>query len=165
MVFGFAAAFLVVERVRGEASAPPPEAMTAEAATSQVVDAAAQTVHSARLTDTAGATSLQSCQNLRDAPYRAAVNLTFILPQGNSVGYLNDVAAAMAGVGWAESASTGEHFGHVLTRGVLVATFHRNTEQLDVATMELSGPCAVVGDHRNDASVWTDVTERIRPGG
>lgn len=139
--------------------------MTELQATSQVVDAAVRIVRDADLRSTAGGTALMSCENAVDPPYRATVHMTFVLPQGNSVAYLANVAAAMTAGGWAEAATPAEHFGHSLTRDGLHATFYRNPENTDLATMRLTGECRVVAEHRDTAAVWTEVTDRLRRAG
>lgn len=142
--------------------AQPVEPVSDRVATAQVVDATVEVIRAAGLRDPAGATALLSCTNADEPPYQAAVDMTFQLPQSNSVGYLRDVADAMADSGWLESPVTGEHFGHVLTRGGVTACVHRNTERTDLATMRLQGECRVTSDHRADASMWADVTGRLR---
>lgn len=158
-------AVLAVDRVR-----PGPETIGARPtnpiddhlATAQVVDATVEAIRVADLADPAGATALLSCRNADEPPYQAAVDMTFQLPRGNSVGYLRGVAEAMARSGWSESAVSGEHFGHVLTKAGVTASMHRNVERTDLATMRLHGQCRVTGDHRAAASVWTEITGRLR---
>jgi hypothetical protein len=87
--------------------------------------------------------------------------MTFALPQGNSVGYLNDVASAMVADGWSDTGVAAAHFGHKLVRQGIVAVLFRNAERTDVATMRLFGECAV--DSRTSAA-WTEITERLRRG-
>jgi hypothetical protein len=141
---------------------PPADSRTAEQASSILVDAATGIVGAASLDGPSGGVALRSCTNAQDPPYQAVVHMTFILPQGNSVGYLNDVAAALSADGWSETGVAAEHFGHKLSRDGIVSVFYRNTERTDMATMRLLGPCAV--DRRTTAA-WTEITEHLRRGG
>lgn len=140
----------------------PADSLTADQASSRVVDAAADIVAAAHLRDPSGGVALRSCVNAQDPPFQAVIFMTFVLPQGNSVGYLNDVATAMIAEGWSDTGVAAEHFGHKLARQGIVAVFFRATERTDVATMRLFGECAV---HSRTSSAWTEITERLRRGG
>lgn len=158
------AAAIAVDRVRSPRDQPI-DPLTDERATTQVVDAAAEVVSAAGLVDVAGAAALLSCTNADEPPYQAVVDMTFELPQVNSVKFLRELAAVMVTLGWSESPVTGQYFGHVLTRAGATASFHRNLERADVATMRIGGECRIVTDHRDEASVWTDVIDRLRSTG
>lgn len=139
----------------------PAESLSADRASSRVVSAAADIVGVASLTDPSGGVALRSCTNAQDPPYQAVVYMTFFVPQGNSVGYLNDVASALIADGWSDTGVAAEHFGHKLSRDGIVSVFFRNTERIDMATMRLFGECAA--DSRATAA-WTEITDRLRRG-
>jgi hypothetical protein len=144
------------------ASVSPADSLTADQASALLVDAARGIVGAASLDGPSGGVALRSCTNAQDPPYQAVVHMTFILPQGNSVGYLNHVAADLIADGWSETGVAAEHFGHKLSRDGIVSVFYRNTERTDMATMRLFGPCAV---HRRGTAAWTEITERLQRGG
>ena len=140
----------------------PADPLTDDQASAQVVDAVVDVVKTTGLRDAAGGYAFRSCKNADDPPYQVTVNMTFTLPQGNSVAYLNGVATAMSGLGWTDTGSPSEHFGRKLTRAGLTAVFHRNPERSDLATMQVSGECRVMTDHHADDPVWTELTARLR---
>jgi len=113
--------------------------LTAEQAGASAVDAVTGIVATAHLQAPAGAFSFRSCTNATDPPYRAVVNVTFTVPQGNPPRYLKDVADAMTRSGWTEAAGRAPHFGYVLVRAGTTATFYRNGERTDLATMTVDG--------------------------
>jgi hypothetical protein len=139
-----------------------PDPLSDERASAQVVEAAVEITRRAELRDPAGGYAFRSCNNAHDPPYQAVVHMTFLLPQGNSVGYLSGVGAAMTALGWTEAATPAEHFGRKLTRSGVTAVFYRNPERTDLATMRIYGECRVVTDHRNDDPMWTELTDRLR---
>jgi hypothetical protein len=143
----------------------PADPLTDDRASAQVVDAVVDIVSTAGLRDPAGGYAFRSCTNADDPPYQVTVDMTFTVPQGDSVGYLDDVATAMVSLGWTDTASPGEHFGRKLTRAGLTSDFHRNPERIDLATMRVSGECRVVTDHHADDPVWTELTARLRQVG
>jgi hypothetical protein len=138
----------------------PDVPLTEEQATADTVDAAVAIVAVARLADPAGAYAFRPCSTSDGPPYRVVVQLTFTVPQGNPPAYLDGVAADMIGAGWREAPTDAPHFGHKLTGSGLTATFFRNTERTDLATMTVDGECRVVTDHRRDG--WIDLTGRLR---
>jgi hypothetical protein len=140
----------------------PADPLTDEQARTLVVDAAVAIASAAGLRDRAGGYAFRSCKNADDPPYQVIVDMTFAVPRGNSVKFLDDVAAAMVSLGWERSETQSEHFGRKLAKAGLVSTFHRNPEQLDVATMRIYGECRVVADHRADDPGWVDITQGLR---
>jgi hypothetical protein len=140
----------------------PDEPLSDERAAAQVVDAVLEVVKSTAVRDPAGGYAFISCKNSGDPPYRAAVHLTFTVPRGNSVAYLNGIAAAMTGLGWADADAHAQHFGRKLTRAGLTAEFYRNPERTDLATMRIDSECRVVTDHHADDPEWTELTDRLR---
>ena len=143
----------------------PADPLTDDQASAQVVAAVVEIVRTAGLRDPAGGYAFRSCKNADDPPYQVTVDMTFALPQGNSFGYLDDVATAMVSLGWTDARSPSEHFGRNLTRAGLTSVFHRNPERLDLATMRVYGECRVVTDHHADDPVWTELTARLRQVG
>ena len=140
----------------------PADPLTDEQASAEVIEAAIAVTKAAGLRDPAGGYAFRSCKNASDPPYQATINMTFALPRGNSVGYLNDVASAMTDAGWTDAASHAEHFGRKLTRAGVTSVFYRNPERVDVATMRIFGQCRVVADHRADDAGWIELTDRLR---
>ncbi|MFC7676164.1 hypothetical protein ACFQWH_23980 [Mycolicibacterium sp. GCM10028919] len=154
-------ALLVLSRPGPDPAAGVPR-MTEAAAAELVTAAARDAVVAARLERPAGGRTSMSCASATGPPYRPVVHMTFALPEGNTVGYLNRVAADLVADGWADSGVVAEYFGKKLTRGGVVAVFYRNPERLDVATMRLSGECAV--DAVTTEGVWTEIGGRLRAG-
>src|SRR6478736_7373557 len=72
------------------------EPMTDAQAAGQVVASAKQIVSLAQLQDASGGYAFVSCKNENEPPYQATIEMSFRLPQSNSVKYLRDVAASMA---------------------------------------------------------------------
>jgi hypothetical protein len=159
-VFGVFA--LVVLSRPGPDPAAGVQRMSETAAAEQVTAAARDAVVASRLADPAGGRASMSCASDAGPPYRAAVHMTFALPAGNTVGYLNRVTADMVADGWVDTGIVAEHFGKKLTRDGVVAVFFRNPERLDLATMQLSGECAI--DVAAAEGVWTEIGGRLRAG-
>jgi hypothetical protein len=166
LLLGVAVLVMNHERARAvEAREHPADSLDDGAAAALVVSAAVDAVATAGLRQPAGGYAFLSCTNSSDPPYQVAAYLTFVLPQVNSVGYLNDVASALLANGWSETATSGEHFGRKLTRGGVTTIVHRNPERPDLATMRIYGECRVMTEHRNDDPVWTELTARLRRPG
>jgi hypothetical protein len=139
-------------------SGPP---LTDAQATVQVVTAAKQIVSAAQLRGATGGYSFVSCQNASEPPYQVTVYMTFGLPQNNSVKYLRDVAASLVAHGWTPAPVTGSHFGQMLTKDGVTATFYRGGTNADFATLRLYGECRNTADHRNDNPAWTEITDQL----
>jgi hypothetical protein len=148
--------FVVVNRTTG-----PPDttagSLTDEQAAAQVVDSARQIVAVTRLEQATGGYAFVSCTNEKDPPYQAVLNMSFHLPQANSVRYLRDMASAMIAGGWTKAPTTGEQFGQKLTRDGVTSEFHRSPNDRDFAIMRLAGECRSTSDHRHDDPAWTEV--------
>ena len=126
-------------------------------AVAQVVEAARRIVSTARLQQTAGGYSFQSCTSADGAPYQAALYATFAVPQRDSARYLDEVTSAMTTAGWTPSSVVGERFGDKLTRGGVTALINRHATDAGIATMRLYGECRNWGTHRDDNPAWTEV--------
>lgn len=137
------------------------EPMTDAQAAGQVLGSAKQIVSTARLQDVTGGYAFVSCKNANEPPYQVAVYMNFLVPQSNSVKYLNDVAASMVAQGWRTAPAMGEHFGQKLTKDGVTAVFYRSGSNTDFATMRLYGECRNTADHRNDNPVWREVTDQL----
>nr|WP_090277225.1 hypothetical protein [Mycolicibacterium komanii]CRL71363.1 lipoprotein LppJ [Mycolicibacterium komanii] len=133
-------------------------AITDDEAAAQVVTAARRAVATARLQHPAGGYAFMPCGAHDGPPYRAVMHMTFAVPQRNSAGYLDAIAAALVDDGWAQSVSEGRHFGVTLTTPGLTALLTREPRQADSATMKLYGECRVGSDHSDDDPAWTEVT-------
>lgn len=156
------AAFLSVRNLNADAVTLQGAPMTDAQAAGQVLTSARQIVSVAALQGATGGRAFVSCRNENEPPYQAAIYMSFLLPQGNSVKYLRDVAASMVAHGWAPAAAMGEHFGQKLTKDGVTAIFYRSVNDTNFATMRLYGECRNTADHRNDNPVWTEVTEQLR---
>ena len=155
------AAFLSLRNLRADGVALHGAPMTDAQAAGQVVASAKQIVSLARLQDATGGYAFVSCKNENEPPYQATIDMSFRLPQSNSVKYLRDVAASMAAHGWTHAESMGEHFGQKLTKDGVTAIFYRSVNDADFATMRLYGECRNTADHRNDNPAWTEVTDQL----
>ena len=133
--------------------------LTDPQAVAQIVDSAKQIVRVAQLREVAGGYAFVSCRNSSEPPYQVALYMNFRLPQGDSVKYLRDVAAAMTASGWSVAPSTAEHFGYKLTRNGVTSIFHRDPNDANSGNMRLYGECRITTDHRHDNPVWTEVTQ------
>ena len=155
------AGFVLDRNLRADAVILQGAPLTDAQAAGQVLASARQVVSMADLHDATGGYAFVSCKNENEPPYQAAVYMSFLLPQSNSVKYLRDVAASMVAHGWAPAASMGEHFGQKLTKDGVTAIFYRSVNDTKFATMRLYGECRNTADHRNDNPVWTEVTDQL----
>lgn len=126
-------------------------------AAAAVVTAARRVVAAARLQHPTGGYAFMPCGAHDGPPYQAVMHMTFAVPQHDSSGYLDGVAAVLVGDGWVRSVAGGEHFGVKLTGPGLTALLTREPRQPDTATMTLYGECRVAGDHSDDDPAWTEV--------
>lgn len=155
LAFGLGLAFVIVHRPAPVAPHPAGGPLSDADAAAQVVEAARDIAAGAALTRPTAAYRFVTCTADGGPPYQAAVYMNFQLPQGNSVAYLKEVAAAMTSRGWTPAPSAAEHFGHKLTMDGVTATFYRDDTDRGVATLRLYGPCRNLTDHRHDSPVWT----------
>ena len=155
------AAFLSLRNLRADAVALHGAPMTDAQAAGQVVASAKQIVSLARLQDATGGYAFVSCKNENEPPYQATIDMSFRLPQSNSVKYLRDVGAAMVAHGWTPAPVMGEHFGQKLTKDGVTAIVYRSGDNTDFATQRLYGECRNTADHRNDNPVWREVTDQL----
>lgn len=151
-------AFLVINERAVDAVTLDGEPLPDAQAVAQVVDAAKEIVDLAQLEEASGAYAFLSCKNGNEPPYQVAVYMSFRVPQTNSVKYLGDIAASMVTSGWSDAPSTGEHFGHKLTKGGVTSVFYLNLDDAGSGTMRLYGGCRVSADHRHDDPVWIEIT-------
>ncbi|OBB46628.1 MULTISPECIES: hypothetical protein [unclassified Mycobacterium] len=142
----------------GERPLRPAATITDDEAAAQVVTAARRVIATARLQHPAGGYAFMPCGAEEGPPYQAVLHMTFTVPQRNSAGYLDGIAAALVDDGWVRSGAEGDHFGITLTRSGMTALLTHETRQAGSATMKLYGECRVDGDHSDDDPAWTDVT-------
>ena len=135
----------------------PAEALGDDAAATQVVTAARRVVAAAQLRQPAAGYAYLSCSSGDNPPYQAVLHMRFAVPQRDSEQYLDRVAADLIADGWAMAATEAEHFGVKLTTANLTAVLEREPSVPESATIRLYGPCLVMGDHRHDDPVWTDL--------
>ncbi len=136
----------------------PARAMTDRQASEQAVQAARHVVAVAGLSAASGGYRFVSCRDESGPPYQAAVYLTFRQPQGNSVRYLRELAAALVADGWSEASVPAQHFGRKLTRDGVTAIVYREVGDTEFATLRLYSECGTMSDHRNDDPAWTEIT-------
>jgi hypothetical protein len=151
-------ALVVVDRQEPDAVGQVSSPLTDEQAVEQVVGSARKIIAAARLQDAAGGYSFVTCEIENRPPYRAALYMSFTLPQSDWARYLNEVAAAMIADGWTDAPTKAEHFGRKLTNGGLIAVLQRSLDDPTIATMRLYGECRNATDHRNDDPAWTEVS-------
>src|SRR5215213_5733576 len=151
-------AFLVINN-RAADAVDVRDGLTDAQASAEVVQSARQIVNVAQLREVTGGYAFVSCRNESEPPYQVALYMNFRLPQGDSIKYLHDVAAAVTANGWSNAPALAEHFGYKLTRNGVTSTFYRNPNDANFGNMRLYGECRVAADHRHDDPVWTEVTQ------
>jgi hypothetical protein len=153
----FGAALVVVDRQRVDGADRTAAPLTDDQAAAQVVGSARRIVAAAHLQGAAGGYTFVSCAK-DEAPYQAALYMSFSLPQADWRRYLAEVASAMIVDGWVDAPAQAEHFGRKLTNGGVTAVLQRNLDDSTSATMRLYGECRNIEDHRNDNPAWTEVS-------
>jgi hypothetical protein len=156
LVFG--ATLVVVDRQEVHAADRIGAPLTDDQAAAQVVGSARQIVAAAHLQGATGGYTFVACAHENQAPYQAALYMSFPLPQADWMRYLDDVASAMIDVGWVKAPAQAEHFGRKLTNSGVTAVLGRNLDDSTYATMRLYGECRNTADHRNDNPAWTEVS-------
>lgn len=153
------AAFLVL-RTRAEALNRPAQPLSDEQTKTQVIEPAKQIVAVANLRGASGGYILMSCRNEADPPYQGAIYVTFDLPR--SVDYFDQVAAAMVPHGWQKGLPPNQYlFGTTLSKGGVTAMLYRDPDRLTSGIMKVYGECRNTGNHRNDNTGWTDITDQL----
>jgi hypothetical protein len=161
-----AGAFLAVDRLH---STPadfldhPANPVGDEQTQAQVVESARQIVTVAGLDTASAGYSLMSCKDRYDPPYQGAIYLTFALPAGaRAFAYFPAIVGALVARGWTEGLPPNNHtFGTTLSRDAVTAIIYRHDEDPGLGIVRVYGQCRNMNDHRNDATTWTDVTERF----
>jgi hypothetical protein len=156
LVFG--AALVVVDRQEADAADRIAAPLTDDQAAEQVVGSARQIVAAALLRQPTGGYTFVACANENEAPYQAALYMSFLLPHSDWRHYLDQVASVMIVNGWVDAPAQAEHFGRKLTNGGITAVLQRNLDDSTSATMRLYGECRNTADHRNDNPAWTEVS-------
>ena len=104
-------AFLVINN-RAADAVDVRDGLTDAQASAEVVQSARQIVNVAQLREVTGGYAFVSCRNESEPPYQVALYMNFRLPQGDSIKYLHDVAAAVTANGWSNAPALAEHFGY-----------------------------------------------------
>jgi len=160
------AAFVALHRIkdlRGEAVQPPGAALSDEQTKDQVVQAARQFVGAGRLRNTTGSYLLVSCRTEEQPPYQGSAYLNFDVPSiTQTPAYFRRIAAALAARGWTEGLEPNDHpGGKVLVKDGVSATIYRNPDVPGRGVLEIYGECRNLGDHRQDATGFVDITGQI----
>jgi hypothetical protein len=100
-----------------------------------------------------------------DPPFRGRVDVSFDVPAGTDPNsYFEQIAATMVGHGWSDGPPPGKRpFGRVIHTDGVMAIVGRSSGTLKAGSVELSGECRNMGDHRYDGK-WYDVTGQLLQG-
>jgi hypothetical protein len=159
-------AFLAVDRLHSTPSDlldHPAHPIGDEQTEVEVVESARQIVTVAGLETASAGYSLMSCKNRFDPPYQGAVYLTFALPAGTpAFTYFPTIVRALVARGWTEGLPPNDHtFGTTLSKDVVTAIVYRQNEDPRLGIVRVYGQCRNMNDHRDDATVWTDITQQF----
>ncbi len=154
----FGAALVLIDGRKVDPADRIASPLTDEQAIGQVVGSARQIVAAAHLQEPTGGYTFVPCAQENEAPYQAALYMSFLLPQSDWVSHLDEVASEMIATGWVDAPTQAEHFGRKLTNGGVTAVLGRNLDDPTSATMRLYGECRNIADHRNDNPAWTEVS-------
>jgi hypothetical protein len=161
------AAILLVDRLHtttADVLDHPVNPVSDKQSEAQVLDAAKQVVSLTGLHTASAGYTLMSCRDRDDPPYQGAIYLTFKLPaEAQPEAYFPSLAATLATHGWAEGMPPNDHpFGRSLTKDTVTTIVHGTSEDPRVGVLRVYGQCRNMNDHRTDATVWTDVTDRLK---
>jgi len=136
-----------------------------EQAMAQVIDPARQITKIVGLQNVSGVFGWESCNDQGDAPFRGRVDMSFDVPVGaDHNSYFEHIAATMIAHGWSDGPPPGMRaFGRVIHADGVMAIIGKSTGTLKDGSVELSGECRNMGDHRHDGK-WYDVTDRLLRG-
>jgi len=133
----------------------------------QMIESARQIVTVAGLDTASAGYSLMSCKDRYDPPYQGAVYLTFGLPAGvRAFAYFPAIVRALVARGWTEGLPPNNHtYGTTLSKDAVTAIVYRHDEDPGLGVVQVYGQCRNMSDHREDATTWTDITERFAKTG
>jgi hypothetical protein len=141
----------------------PANPLSDEQTRAQVVDPARQIATIAKLQNVSGVFGWESCNDQGDPPFRGRVDMSFDVPAGaDRNAYFEQIAATMIGQGWSDGPPPGKQpFGRVIHTGAVMAIIGMSSGTVKDGSVELSGECRNMGNHRHDGS-WYDVTDQLR---
>jgi hypothetical protein len=143
----------------------PANPLSDEQTKSQVLDPAKQIATIANLQNVSGVFGWESCNDQGDPPYRGRVDMSFDVPAGAELNaYFEQIAATMIGHGWSDGPPPGKRpFGRVIHTDGVMAIIGKSSGTVKDGSVELSGECRNMGDHRHDGT-WYDVTDQLLRG-
>ena len=143
----------------------PANPLTDEQTRAQVIDPAKQIAKTAGLQNVSGVFGWESCNDQGDPPFRGRLDVSFDVPAGSDQNaYFEQIASRMLGHGWSDGPPPGKRpFGRVIHTDAVMAIIGRSSGTLKSGSVELSGECRNMGDHRHDGK-WYDVTDQILRG-
>ncbi|MEO8815685.1 MAG: hypothetical protein ABI307_05235 [Mycobacterium sp.] len=139
-------------------------ALTDEQTRSQVGEPAKQIVKAAGLQGLFPVFRFESCNDQNEAPYRGVAEVGFTFPANvDEQAYIDQVAAAMAGLGWSEGPPPGKMpYGRVLHTEQLMAIMAPLPDDRRYGDITIYGQCRNLTDHRKDEGpVYQDFTEEL----
>jgi len=143
----------------------PAQPLSDEQTRAQVIGPAKQIAKTAGLQNVSGVFGWESCNDQGDPPFRGRVDVSFDVPAGTDPNsYFEQIAATMIGHGWADGPPPGKRpFGRVIHTDSVMAIIGRSSGTRKAGSVELSGECRNMGDHRHDGK-WYDVTGQLLQG-
>ncbi len=143
----------------------PANPLSDEQTKAQVLDPARQIATIANLQNVSGVFGWESCNDQGDPPFRGRVDMSFDVPAGaDRNAYFEQIAATMIGHGWSDGPPPGKRpFGRVIHTGGVMAIIGKSSGTVKDGSVELSGECRNMGDHRHDGT-WYDVTDQLLHG-
>lgn len=140
----------------------PQQPLSDDQTRAQVIDPAKQIVTTAALQNVSAVFGWESCNDQGDPPFRGRVDVSFDPPPGVDQGaYFDQVAKTMVAHGWTAGAPQGRtSFGAVIHKDGVMASIGKSGGTVKAGSVELSGECRNMGDHRHDGT-WYDVTNEL----
>lgn len=143
----------------------PTDPLSDEQTKAQVLEPARQIATVASLQNVSGVFGWESCNDQGDPPFRGRVDVSFDVPPGaDRNAYFAQIATTMIAHGWSDGPPPGKKpFGRVIHTGSVMAIIGKSSGTVKDGSVELSGECRNMGDHRHDGS-WYDVTDQLLHG-
>jgi hypothetical protein len=143
----------------------PAHPLSDEQTKAQVIDPAKQIAKVAGLQDVSGVFGWESCNDQGDPPFRGRVDMGYDMPAGvDRDAYFEQIAKTMIEHGWSDGPPPGLHpFGRVIHKEGVMAIIGVHPGGAQWGSVELSGECRNMGDHRHDGK-WYDIKDQLREG-
>ncbi len=140
----------------------PEHPLSDEQTRAQVSDPARQIAIVTGLQNVSAAFGWESCNDQGDPPFRGRVEMSFVVPPGaDHTAYFEQIATTMISHGWSDGPPPGMRpFGRVIHMDGVMAIIGKSTGTLKDGSVELSGECRNMGEHRHDGK-WYDVTDQL----